>query len=484
MKYQQIPKSIRLLFDIYKQLSNKQNSVYHPQVGKYLSQTNDLNLIYQQWQILTNNRKKGDSIKNITERQFYSPSISFGDYELSLTKKLFIKPTKNHFSFITGLPLEDPIFSLKSHDKNRHGQFINNIENNLLSYYSPFTQYPQNSKSQLAYKYYLRKFDESIPIMIILKKKYQMFSIFSMNHWDKIYFDMKRQTRRQNILTNVDDLTIPSRRNMMKLSQRQFEFTSINRIDLFKLALGSYNYFKSLLNPTTIFLNKFNLNKNLQIAPWNGNEFTSQSYNNNNNNGDDDELIKMIDKNCRVEIRDQSTGDIILPDDSKLLEYVNKEKSYVKQLDQDEVMDYSQQIPYQLNFDKYYMLNILNFDSGDTRLSSFSRILNTATTTTTTTTTTGGGDKNSSNSDISPSDLEIVGVRLSLDNPQVNRMINEMSDIKLNNKDDDVFAYEDILKLVHTPKRNVLRSLMDILAVKGIIKVRQSADKRGLYLLP
>lgn len=305
-----------------------------------------------------------------------------------------------------------------------------------------------------------------------------MFSIFSMNHWDKIYFDMKRQTRRQNILTNVDDLTIPSRRNMMKLSQRQFEFTSINRIDLFKLALGSYNYFKSLLNPTTIFLNKFNLNKNLQIAPWNGNEFTSQSYNNNNN--DDDELIKMIDKNCRVEIRDQSTGDIILPDDSKLLEYVNKEKSYVKQLDQDEVMDYSQQIPYQLNFDKYYMLNILNFDSGDTRLSSFSRILNTATTTT----TTGGGDKNSSNSDISPSDLEIVGVRLSLDNPQVNRMINEMSDIKLNNKDDDVFAYEDILKLVHTPKRNVLRSLMDILAVKGIIKVRQSADKRGLYLLP
>ena len=46
-----------------------------------------------------------------------------------------------------------------------------------------------------------------------------------MNHWDKIYFDMKRQTRRQNILTNVDDLTIPSRRNMMKLSQRQFEFT-------------------------------------------------------------------------------------------------------------------------------------------------------------------------------------------------------------------------------------------------------------------
>ena len=184
-----------------------------------------------------------------------------------------------------------------------------------------------------------------------------------------------------------------------------------------------------------------------------------------------------------MEIRDQSTGDIILPDDSKLLEYVNKEKSYVKQLDQDEVMDYSQQIPYQLNFDKYYMLNILNFDSGDTRLSSFSRILNTATRTTTTTTT-GGGDKNSSNSDISPSDLEIVGVRLSLDNPQVNRMINEMSDIKLNNKDDDVFAYEDILKLVHTPKRNVLRSLMDILAVKGIIKVRQSADKRGLYLLP
>ena len=45
------------------------------------------------------------------------------------------------------------------------------------------------------------------------------------------------------------------------------------------------------------------------------------------NEDDDDELIKMIDKNCRVEIRDQSTGDIILPDDSKLLEYVNKEKS-------------------------------------------------------------------------------------------------------------------------------------------------------------
>ena len=89
-----------------------------------------------------------------------------------------------------------------------------------------------------------------------------------------------------------------------------------------------------------------------------------------------------------MEIRDQSTGDIILPDDSKLLEYVNKEKSYVKQLDQDEVMDYSQQI-HQLNFDKYYMLNILNFDSGDTRLSSFSRILNTATRTTTTTTTGG-----------------------------------------------------------------------------------------------
>ena len=177
-----------------------------------------------------------------------------------------------------------------------------------------------------------------------------------------------------------------------------------------------------------------------------------------------------------MEIRDQSTGDIILPDDSKLLEYVNKEKSYVKQLDQDEVMDYSQQIPYQLNFDKYYMLNILNFDGGDTRLSSFSRILNTATTTTTTTTTTGGGDKNSSNSDISPSDLEIVGVRLSWIILKLNRMINEMSDIKLNNKDDDVFAYEDILKLVHTPK-NVLRSLMDILAVKEIIKVRQSADK-------
>ena len=91
-----------------------------------------------------------------------------------------------------------------------------------------------------------------------------------MNHWDKIYFDMKRQTRRQNILTNVDDLTIPSRRNMMKLSQRQFEFTSINRIDLFKLALGSYNYFKSLLNPTTIFLNKFNLNKIYKLHPGMG----------------------------------------------------------------------------------------------------------------------------------------------------------------------------------------------------------------------
>ena len=177
MKYQQIPKSIRLLFDIYKQLSNKQNSVYHPQVGKYLSQTNDLNLIYQQWQILTNNRKKGDSIKNITERQFYSPSISFGDYELSLTKKLFIKPTKPFFIY-NRVTIRRSNILLKSHDKNRHGQFINNIENNLLSYYSPFTQYPQNSKSQLAYKYYLRKFDESIPIMIILKKSIKCFQFF------------------------------------------------------------------------------------------------------------------------------------------------------------------------------------------------------------------------------------------------------------------------------------------------------------------
>ena len=57
---------------------------------------------------------------------------------------------------------------------------------------------------------------------------------------------------------------------MMKLSQRQFEFTSINRIDLFKLALGSYNYFKSLLNPTTIFLNKFNLNKIYKLHPGMG----------------------------------------------------------------------------------------------------------------------------------------------------------------------------------------------------------------------
>lgn len=475
MKFEQIPKSIRLLFDIYKQLSTIQNSVYHPQIGSYLSQTNDLNLIYQQWKILTNNRKKGDSIKNINEKQFYKPSIYFGDYELSNTKKLFKKPNKNHFSSMTGLPLKDPIFPINSVDKNHYGQFINNIENNLLSYYSPYNIYPNNSKSQLMFKYYLQKFDQSIPITILLKQKFQLFSNFSINHWDKLYFDMKRQTRRQNILCNIDDIIPPKIKLIELSSKRQFEFININRIDLFKLALKNYHYFKSLLNNISIFLNKFNLNKNLQIAPW-----EELAKDDTKDKDEDDELIKMIDNNFKIEIIDQSTGNIILPNDSKLLEFLIKEKSFVKNLDQDEIIDYSQQFPYQLNFDKYYMLNIMNFNDQDTKLSKFSRILN----------LTGLTSINNKENDFT-SDVEIVGVRLSLDNKEINRMINEINETKSNNNnnnnnsDNNSFTYEDILKLIHKPvNKNALKSLMDLLAIRGIIKVKQSADKRGLYLLP
>ena len=404
MTSRHIPSSVRKLLQLYKTLSYRLNSIYPHDVSAYLSSTNDLQVINNQWQLLRNNRTKGEklaSVLDLDSHMFMNP-IQFGPYELKKTSQLFDTSKK---------PLRNSLIPNTNSTSVNNGKYVSNVENAIRSYYSPYGSLPKTKKLQDAFKFYATQFDSNIPITLLFKSTTDLFSTFPMSHYDASYVEFKAA---------VDDINANH--------GTQYRFSRIQNIDLFNLAL-KYNSFMHTTG------------KDKHSIPW---EKVNQVH---------DDLVDMVRHTQKVDIIQTSPDTPTTPNDLCLREYLSEDID-TKYIDSKEIMDFCDQMLYTIRMTNYYMLNIL--DLFDDRHNLFVRLLEST-------------------------DMQIIGARLWLKNGQLNEMINEIIESR---NDGSKTSYEDLLKLTHVPDKNDVSLLMEYLATKGLVNVKQSADKNALYLLP
>lgn len=399
-----IPSSVRKLLQIYKSLSYQLNNLYPHDVSAYLSSTSDLQVINNQWQLLRNNRIKGEKLSSVLDldsHMFMNP-IQFGPYELKKTSQLFDTSKK---------PLRKSLIPNTNNSSVNNGKYVSNVENAIRSYYSPYGSLPKTKKLQDAFKFYATQFDSNIPITLLFKSTADLFSTFPMSHYDASYVEFKAA---------VDDINANHGTG--------YRFSRIQNIDLFNLALR-YNSFMN----TTV--------KDDTNIPW---EKVNQVQ---------DSLVDMVRHTQKVDIIQTSTGNPTASNDLYLREYLSEDID-TKFIDSREIMDFCEQMPYTIRMTNYYMMNIL--DLFEDKHSLFVRLLEST-------------------------DMQIIGARLWLNNGQLNEIINEIIETR---NDGSKTSYEDLLKLTHVPDKNDVCLMMEYLATKGLVSVKQSADKNALYLLP
>lgn len=402
-----IPSSIRKLLELYKTLSLRLSNLLPQNINSSLSSATDIAIINSQWHLLQNNRTKGERLSrfdDLSSHMFLDP-IKFGPYELKKTSQLFDTaqqpPTKSLIPNTNGAGVSK-------------GKYITNVENSIRSYYSPYIRLPKTKKTRDSLKFYKNSLNSNIPITLLLKSTTSLFSSVSMNHFDNTYLGIK---------TAVDELN--SSKGV------RYDFSRIQNIDLFKLALEYNNY----ANTTTKFVS------GSVKLPW---KDIHQI---------EDDLVNRITDTHVADLIQTSTGEPIPPNDVNLQRYLAQNVA-LDLVDPIEIMDYCEQIPYTVRFTNYYSLSLLDLeqDCNDELV----ELLESA-------------------------DVQIIGARLFLKNKQLNTMINEI----IISQDDGIkTSYEDLLKLTHVPDKNDIALLMEYLATKGLVRVKQSADNNALYVLP
>ena len=143
-------------------LSYQLNNLYPHDVSAYLSSTSDLQVINNQWQLLRNNRIKGEKLSSVLDldsHMFMNP-IQFGPYELKKTSQLFDTSKK---------PLRKSLIPNTNNSSVNNGKYVSNVENAIRSYYSPYGSLPKTKKLQDAFKFYATQFDSNIPITLLFK---------------------------------------------------------------------------------------------------------------------------------------------------------------------------------------------------------------------------------------------------------------------------------------------------------------------------
>lgn len=402
-----IPSSVRKLLKLYKTLSLRLNNLLPQNINLSLSSATDIAIINCQWHLLQNNRTKGERLSRLDDLNSYMflEPINFGPYELKKTSQLFDTtkqpPTKSLIPNTNGAGFFK-------------GKYITYVENSLRSYYSPYIGLPKTKKTRDSLEFYKISLNSNIPITLLLKSTTSLFSSVSMNHFDNTYLRIK---------TVVNELN--SSKGM------RYDFSRIQNIDLFKLALEYNNY----VNTTTNFVSG-----SVEL-PW---KDIHQI---------EDELVNRISDTHVAEVIQTSTGEPIPPNDVDLQRYLTKNVGLdlVEPID---IMDHCEQMPYTVRFTNYYSLSLLDLEQSCH--DELVKLLECA-------------------------DVQIVGARLFLKNKELNTMINEI----ITSQDDGIkTSYEDLLKLTHVPDKNDVALLMEYLATKGLVRVKQSADNNALYVLP
>ncbi|RCK65287.1 hypothetical protein Cantr_01420 [Candida viswanathii] len=403
------PQAVWDLFNIYRILSLRYNSLVPKSINAHLTASSDIGIMNSQWELLLNNRTKGVRAAFKKQQQtthMFKDPIQFGPYELKSTAQLF-----------RGTDEESKLSTLSNTNdqKDLSGSYINSVYDHLRSYYTPYMKRPRTKRSKDALVFYSRLLSSDIPIQVVLKSKTGLFSPFPMSHFDAPFVGLNNAVNEMN----------------GKRAQ-SYSCSPIQNIDLYKLALKLENYLNTTGEKRP---------KTLALVPWAA------------VNAIEDDLVNRITNTELVEIVEAATGKQIDPETKYLRDFLGRRDSFIW-TDEKRIMLTSADIPYDIEFASYYLLNLLRLQEG--QHNDFVKLLESA-------------------------NLEIVGARLYLKNMSVSHMISEIIEMR---EDQTKTGYEDLLKLAHVPEKNGVALLMEHLAGKGFVTVKESADKNVLYVLP
>ena len=255
------------------------------------------------------------------------------------------------------------------------------------------------------------------PIIIRLKQKCDLFSTASLDQWDQLYFDLRNNIRQEN--ERIKDMELPV-----------LELSKVAHPDILSLALKSENYMK---NPGGKF------EKLVQQLPWNDVKLVN------------DDLANQIEKEQQIKVSNVLNLLELAYDDPCLTQMLDELMQMIERRVQ--VSTILKALPYNLTYNKFYMLNILNLDADFTTFDSL----------------------------WSNANFEVIGARLALGNVKIRSLLQSV----ITTEDlQHASSYEDILKLakLHDSDGLGLNSVMQTIASTGLTHTNFNSKKDALYL--
>ncbi|CAD1811981.1 hypothetical protein FOB58_004614 [Candida parapsilosis] len=410
MSFNKIPPSIRRLINLYQNVTHQQNTAFTEEVESFLQNTSEPNLRNKRWAILGKNARKGTDwkIDRNRERRLYQDPIQFGPNELKQTKYLF--KDQSQFRKKDGLLPKSP------NARKNSSVYGVDIESAIQSYFNPLVSIPVHKSHQQIFKFYLQRLMNA-PIIIILKQKCDLFSTASLDQWDQSYFDLRNNIRQEN--ERIKDMELPV-----------LELSKVAHPDILSLALKSENYMK---NPGGKF------EKLVQQLPWNDVKLVN------------DDLANQIEKEQQIKVSNVLNLSESAYDDPCLTQMLDELMQMIERRVQ--VSTILKALPYNLTYNKFYMLNILNLDADFTTFDSL----------------------------WSNANFEVIGARLALGNVKIRSLLQSL----ITTEDlQHASSYEDILKLakLHDSDGLGLNSVMQTIASTGLTHTNFNSKKDALYL--
>lgn len=211
------------MLKIYHEISVQESLYPNNEVQTYLRKASKQYCEFQQYKLLNDHSFKREDFSLIL-----SHSI----------KPIFAKPIKQNG--IESMKTQD-LFKVRIDQDSSTGQVVarnyNDYEAKLImtlaSHYNRYTLLPKSKIMYDQFKWYLRLL-ENTPIFLVLKHENRLFSENSINQFDKLILDMKRQ---------VTKLAID--KNKLTNSTRSYHFTDLTTYDIFKMAIKSQKYFQN-----------------------------------------------------------------------------------------------------------------------------------------------------------------------------------------------------------------------------------------------
>ncbi|CAK9442004.1 uncharacterized protein LODBEIA_P58070 [Lodderomyces beijingensis] len=360
---QNVPRPVRRLVELYRAVSEEQNTLYPKAVKDYFGDAAMLRQRDDRWDILCKNMMRGRNVPRHEYDLFCEP-IDFGPNELLATKHLFIdrKGLSNMNDVLPQLPGREQVESI----------YVRDLVSTINSSFKKLLMLPAGKKEQNTVKTYINMFYGTAPVMIFLRQRNLLFSRQSIDHWNQPVFDIQRRVGEINqAFTKKQKQQQREQGECKKVVQyKPVGFSKITRPDLLVLSLAIQRYYKYKPRSWAQLFNDFKLAADDQ----------------------EDELAAYL-RNL-LPVRISSSGECNEDELDSLVEEALDEVGMTAD-PYDAIADF----PYNLEYCNLYMFNITNMDADlDTVVKCLQK-----------------------------SKLEIIGARFCLSNPQVRSSLSKLA---------------------------------------------------------